>query len=300
MTDKPRTVEELIAGIATRSEGIVTREELRAGGVTRHQIADRRRKGALIEKHRGVYRAGHRAPGVKADYMAAVKAGGAQALLAGHAATYLWRLVEGPAPPPEITAPTERRIPGVIIHRCRGLDHRDATEFRGIPITTVPRTIVDVAASTSEDDLARLCHEANVRYGMTPAQIERVLARRPNAPGARKLRRVIHGDVHITLSKLEARFLERLREEGLPLPITNRPAGGRYIDCRWPEHHLTVELDSYRFHNSRHSWRQDRQREREAYARGDQFRRYTWDDVDASPDQMLDELQKLLVNRGPS
>ena len=164
----------------------------------------------------------------------------------------------------------------------------------GIPITRVPRTIVDVADRLDEDELARVCHEALVKYGTTPARIEEVLAHRPNAPGVRKLRRVIHGDVRVTLSKLETGFLDRLRVEGLPLPITNRPAGGRYVDCRWPEHHLTVELDSYRFHNSRHSWELDRRREREAYARGDDFRRYTWDDVDAGG-QTLVELRRLLL-----
>jgi len=182
----------------------------------------------------------------------------------------------------------------VITHHSRRLDHRDATVFRGIPVTTVPRTIIDVANSLEADDLALVVHEANVRYGTTPTQIEQVLERKPNAPGARKLRRVIHGDVPVTLSKLEAGFLDRLREEGLPLPITNRHASGRRVDCRWPEHHLTVELDSYRFHNSRHSWRRDREREREAYARGDQFRRYTWDDVFESPRPMLRELLGLL------
>ena len=79
----------------------------------------------------------------------------------------------------------------------------------------------------------------------------------------------------MTLTKLEARFLELLRNADLPLPVTNRPAGGRRVDCRWPEQRLTVELDGYRFHNSRHSWEQDRHREREARARGDDFRRYT-------------------------
>jgi hypothetical protein len=71
------------------------------------------------------------------------------------------------------------------------------------------------------------------------------------------------------------------------------------VDCRWPEHRLTVELDSYRFHNSRHSWERDRRREREAYARGDAFRRYTWDDVDEGR-QMLAELRKLLSGRWQS
>jgi very-short-patch-repair endonuclease len=99
-------------------------------------------------------------------------------------------------------------------------------------------------------------------------------------------------------SKLERRFLERLREAGLPLPQTNRPAGGRRVDCRWPEHRLTVELDGYRYHSSRHAWETDRRREREARARGDEFRRYTFGDVEEWPAWMLRELRALLS--GPS
>ena len=102
------------------------------------------------------------------------------------------------------------------------------------------------------------------------------------------------GDVRVTLSELERRFLALLREAGLPLPQTNRPAGGFRVDCRWPEHRLTVELDSYRYHHSRHAWEQDRRREREARARGDEFRRYTYGDVAQSPRMMLAELSPLL------
>ncbi|HEV7847435.1 MAG TPA: hypothetical protein VGO83_14370 [Thermoleophilaceae bacterium] len=154
--------------------------------------------------------------------------------------------------------------------------------------------MVDVAAQLSPDALARACHEAGVRYRTTPRMVEAVLARRPQTPGARKLRRVIHGDVRVSLSKLESRFLELLRDEGLPLPLTNRVAGGRRVDCRWPERRLTVELDGYRFHNSRHAWEQDRRREREARARGDEFRRYTYGDVMEDRRLMLAELRPLL------
>ena len=83
------------------------------------------------------------------------------------------------------------------------------------------------------------------------------------------------GDAPVTLSRLEKRFLERLEQAGLPRPVTNRPAGAKRVDCRWPEHRLTVELDSYTFHNSLHSWEQDRLREREARRRGDAFLRFT-------------------------
>ncbi len=144
------------------------------------------------------------------------------------------------------------------------------------------------------DDLARACHEAGVRHRTTPAQVEVVLARRPTSPGAAKLRAVLRGDAPVTLSKLEKRFLDVLRDTGLPLPKTNRPAGGPRVDCRWPGLRLTVELDSYRYHHSRHAWEQDRRRERDARARGDDFRRYTYGDVFEQPELMLAELHALL------
>ena len=77
------------------------------------------------------------------------------------------------------------------------------------------------------------------------------------------------GDAPVLLSRLERGFRALLREAGLPLPTTNRRAGAHYVDCRWPEHKLTVELDSYQFHKTRHAWEQDRRRDREARRRGD-------------------------------
>jgi very-short-patch-repair endonuclease len=134
-----------------------------------------------------------------------------------------------------------------------------------------------------------------VLHNTTPAQVEAVLARPGNWTGAAKLRGVLRGEIHVTMSRLERRFLAVLEAAGLALPVTNRPAGGRRVDCRWPERRLTVELDSYRYHRSRHAWEQDRRREREAHARGDAFRRYTYGDVFEHPRQMLGELRALLL-----
>jgi very-short-patch-repair endonuclease len=287
------TVDEIIGRIASRQHGVVTRAQLLDAGVSEKEIKRRIERKALLRVHRGVYRVGHKAPSIEARYMAAVLACGEGAVLSGQAAGYLWGLIKGTAPPPEVTAPTNRRIKGIRTRRARRQD-TEATTWRGIPITTVPRTLVDLSSMLSLDDLARACHEAGVKHHTTPRQVEEVLAKRPTAPGARKLRKVMSGDVHVTLSKVERKFLERLKEEELPLPITNKPAGSKRVDCRWPEHRLTVELDSYRYHSSRHAWELDRRREREARARGDEFRRYTHDDVLETPDQMLRELSALL------
>ena len=251
------------------------------------------RRGTLIRVHRGIYRVGHRAPSVEAWYLAAVWACGEGALLCGLAAAYLLGLLPGAAPRAEVVARGERRIEGVRVRRSRGLDDCDRFVWRGVPVTSVARTMVDLASVLSLSALARAFHEAGIRYGTTPAQVEAVLRRRRRSPGAANLRAVIHGDEPVLLSFLERRFRRLLREAGLPLPVTNRPAGGRRIDARWPEHRLTVELDSYRFHGSRHAWERDRRREREARARGDDFRRFTFGDVE-EPGAMLAELSSVL------
>jgi very-short-patch-repair endonuclease len=114
------------------------------------------------------------------------------------------------------------------------------------------------------------------------------------------LRTVLNGEARVTLSGLELRFLHVLRKAGLPLPQTNVRAGRRIVDCRWPDLRLTVELDSYRYHGSRHAWEMDRRRDREAYARGDQLRRYTHDEVFNRSEVVIQELRPLLVGNDPA
>jgi len=283
-----------IAVLASRAHGVVCRSELLEVGITRSEVYQRLRSGALIAVFRGVYRVGHTAPSLEARYLAAVRACGASAVLSGRAAARLLGLLKGPAPDPEVTTRSERRVAGIATRRCRSFHLTETTLWRGIAVTSPARTLVDLAAVLDADELARACHEAGVRHHTTPRQVEEVLARRPNTPGAAKLRAVLGGDVKATLSKLESAFLALLQNQRLPLPDTNRPAGGRRVDCRWPDQHLTVELDSYRYHNSRHAWEHDRRREREAHARGDQLRRYTYNDVLENPRPMLAELSELL------
>ncbi len=282
-----------MAWFGTRAHGVVTRAELLRAGVSSDGIDRELRKGALIRQHPGVYRVGHAAPSVEASFTAAVKACGEGAVLSGRAAGFLLGLLKGRPPRHEVIAPTERRVKGIKTRRCRRLDKRDVIRVKGIPTTSVPRTLVDLARELTLDELARACHEAGVRYRTTPRQVAGVLAR--NTPGARNLRLVMRGEAHVTLSELERAFLKLLRAAGLPLPVTNRVAGRGRVDCRWPDHGLTVELVSYRFHNSYHSWEQDHRRRREARARGDEFRTYTWRDVTQDAADVVRELPALLT-----
>jgi hypothetical protein len=301
-TDPARaTAETILARLGEVSHGVVARKELLAAGLTGKEIRRRIQTGSLIRVFPGVYRVGHAAPSIEARYMAAVKACGDRALLAGRAAGRLHCLFRGEAPGPEVLTCGSRRVAGILTHRDRTGDYgdADASSCRGIPVTSVPRTIVDLAAILSAQNLARAVHQAEVLHRVEPDEIEVILGRRHNWPGCRKLRAVLWGDTPVTLSRLESRFVQLLREGGLPLPQCNRPAGGRYVDCRWPAHRVTVELDSYRYHRTRQAWERDRAREREARARGDEFRRYTWQDVFRHPTPMLDDLRRVLERDHP-
>src|SRR4051794_17745993 len=156
MRAQDRTVEERIAQIASRQHGVVTRAQLGRAAVTRAEIETGVRRGWLIRVHRGVYRVGHIAPSVEATYLGAVYAAGEGALVSGRAAAYLWRIVKESPPMPGVTAPTERRIVGVGTHRSRSMNPRDRATARGVPVMSVPATVVCLAATLSLDDLARV------------------------------------------------------------------------------------------------------------------------------------------------
>lgn len=294
MAPKSDTADRKIARLGTAAYGNATREELLAAGISADQIRGRVERGSLIPEYPGTYRIGHRAPTREASYMAAAKAGGEGVFISGRPAAHALGLVKGRVPRPEVVSSRRLSIEGLPSTCCRNLIREDTMRWKGIPVTSPARTLVDLAAVLSTEALARACHEAGVRYGTKPRHVEAVLKRKPNATGAAKLRAIISGEQKVTLSKLERRFLQRLKEARLPLPLTNVVAGTKRVDCRWPAHHLTVELNSFIFHNSRHSWEGDYQREREARTRGDEFRRFTWTDVFEKPGYMLGELRKLL------
>jgi hypothetical protein len=92
-----------------------------------------------------------------------------------------------------------------VTHRARTIDPRDATTYQEIPVSTVPRTIVDLAGELTPAELARAWHEAGIRFRVTPEAVEAVLDRRPNSRGADVLRGVLRGDLRVTLSELERR-----------------------------------------------------------------------------------------------
>jgi len=247
------------------------------------------KRGSLIRVHRGVYRLGHAAPSFDALCVAATKACGHGSGISGFAAAHLLSLQEAQPGVIEVTTPYDRTVPGLIVHRAR----RTVPELlrvRGIPVTSPAWTLLDIAPQIDDDLLGRYCHAAVVRHRLKPEAVARVAAKRGHPHGSSRLLRILSGDDPMLLSRLERAFLNILRDGRLQQPQTNRRMAEGYVDCRWPHLKLIVELDSYRFHGSRHAWERDRDRDRAARRRGEELLRYTPEDVFERGAEVLAEM----------
>jgi hypothetical protein len=275
-----------VAKLAALQHGRINARQLRDAGVDRRRAHRWVAQGRLHRVHYGVYAVGHTARSIQADFMAAILVC-AGAVISHRAAACLLKLLRGPTPPPEITVPTtaDLRRPGILIHRVKELHWRDVMKLDGIPVTNVPRTLLDLAPHLPADDLARACHEAWVHHRVRPQHVEACIARNPRKPGIAKLRAALGTDV--LLSDLEKGFLQLLRRHDLPLPRTNIDRQGDKVDCHWPARDLTIELVSFRFHATRHAFENDVARRRRsnhvAYTYGDVFERPAQTIADLSP-----------------
>jgi hypothetical protein len=284
-----RSLADTVARIAGDQHGRITSRQLLAVGVDVHRIRRWVADGRLHREHVGVYAVGHPGRSTVGDYMAAVLAAGSGATLSHAPVAHLLRVIRGAPPPPQVTVPTlgGRTRPGIVIHRVRALHPLDVSVYEGIPITTVPRTLVDLAPALTLEQLTRACHEAWVHHRTTPDQIEACIARNPRKPAVAQLRRAYGADA--TLSDLEDLFAALLRRHALPIPRTNIDHAGDKVDCHWPQLGLTVELVSYRFHATRRAFEVDVARRRRSGHVA-----FSYGDIAERPAQTLRELTRLL------
>jgi very-short-patch-repair endonuclease len=266
-------VDALIAELAGRQHGVVARWQLEDAGVSRRSIEHRLHCRRLHSLHRGVYAVGHRVVSQRGRWMAAVLAAGRGAVLSHRSAAALWRMRPHSGGRIDVSAAHNlARRPGLQPHRLP-LPSDEVTIHDGIPVTTVPRTLLDLAAVIDKRALAKALEQAEILRLTDPLSPATVLERHPRRRGAAKLRAALNTPpLPQTRSELEHIFLEALAKARLPRPETNALVGtatARYeVDCLWREQRLIVELDGRSTHDTAAAFERDRARDRDLSARG--------------------------------
>jgi very-short-patch-repair endonuclease len=286
------------ARVAGEQWGVISWSQLRASGLSKAGIG-RRVKGERLHRiHPAVYAfvpANALAP--EGRWFAAVMACGEGAALSHRSAAALWQILEDWPGPPEVTVPVghAQHVEGVQLHRSRNLAPA-VTQRRGIHVTTVERTLADLADVVPEARVHRAAQQAEFlrrRIGSPGDPWSHANGRR-GAPNLRTLP-LLRARVGMTRSELERRMLQLCRRARLPEPECNQAVEGERVDFVWPEARLIVETDGGEAHLTTAAFEEDRRRDVDLMVAGWRVARFTWATVRNEPERVAARLAVLLA-----
>jgi very-short-patch-repair endonuclease len=285
--------ERRLARLAARQWGLVTRRQLATLGYAPGAIASRIASGRLHRVHRGVYCVGHPVLAREGRWMAAVLAGGDDAVLSHHSAAALWDLLPARGTAEVTTGPGRRAPAGIRLHQTRRLAAGERTVRRGIAVTTVERTIADLAGVVSAARLGRVLARAEALELVDVPTLLRCAHRRPGAVALRSL--LADWAPSVTRTELEDRLLMVVLKAGLPRPEVNARLHGYEVDLLWRGARIVAEADGHAFHASRAQIERDRRREAVLAAHGHRVLRFTWQQVTRRPAEVVRALRAALA-----
>jgi very-short-patch-repair endonuclease len=216
-------------------------------------------------------------------------------MVSHRSAASLWELLDPIDGPVHVMVPHARRERvGIRFHCSRDLGH--GTKRHGIPVTTVPRTLFDLASVISPTQLRHAYQLACGRGQLDPRELKGLCQRSSGRRGLGALRALLDESplpLSQTRSSLERRFLRFCRDRGLPIPAVNVPLAGYEVDCLWPDHRVAVELDSWTHHSNRDAFESDRQRDARVQLAGYKILRVTDRRMTEEGDELEADIRRL-------
>lgn len=299
MRAKVRTHERL-AELAADQYGIVTGVQLVKLGYSASAISRAEASGRLHRIHREVFAVGHPGPPPHGRCLAAVFARGEGALLSYRSAGWLWGLEPALEQPIEVSVRWRGhgRSP-LHLHHCPALRPEDTDSNEGIPVTAVPRTLLDIASVVPRWRLERAVERAERMDQLELPAVEKLLNDVLGHAGRGKLRAALDlsSEPGFTRSRGEKQMLRLVREAGLPRPKVNLFIEGFELDFYWEAERFAVELDSWDAHRTRKSFESDPLRQEELKLAGIEMIRITGRRLKRNPEQVAEHLKILLARR---
>jgi very-short-patch-repair endonuclease len=211
--------------------------------------------------------------------MAAVLACGPGSALSHASAAALWGIGGGSPRLIDVTTPRSGRSrPGLRIHRPRTLSPAEVTNRDGIPVTTVARTVLDLAAHLQAGWLENLLDRVELRELADYPSLAALARARSGHHGAAKLLQALtthDAGSDLTRSDLEILFRQLCKDHGLPQPRVNQRIENKEVDFLFADHGVVVETDSWRYHKTRRAFEDDRARDAILASKGYRTLRFT-------------------------
>lgn len=289
-----------LAELADRQHGVVSTRQLDALGYSAAAISRATEAGRLHRVHRGVYAVGRASLSDQGRCRAAVGSCGGAALLGHSSAAWLWGLLPTLAKPVEVvTAHASHPRGGFRIHRCRSLSQADRDEEDGIPVTSIPRTLLDLAATGSEWRLQQAIEKAERLDRLDLPAIDTLLSRLRQPRGGPRLLRAldIYRDPAFSRARSERLFLALVKGAGLPRPALNTFVAGHEIDAYWERERFAVEVDGWGAHRTRAAFEADPLRQEDLKLAGVDSIRVTARRIERQPERVATRLATLLARR---
>jgi very-short-patch-repair endonuclease/predicted transcriptional regulator of viral defense system len=299
---RTRDDDRFLAVLAERQYGVVSRRQLMEAGWSTGSLEKRIRSGRLHQLQAGIYLVGHPLIEREGRWMAAVLASGPEAVLSHWSAAALWMIRPNSREKIDVTVPHRSRSSDLVRRHISPVPPDERTDEDGIPVTTVPRTIFDLAATESTDVVENLLRETEFLELRDRLSLRDLVERYPGKRGVRRVRtaleRLEEEPVGRKRSMLEERFAPFLRRHRLPLPRFNDwilLGERRYkVDCHWPDLRQIVELDGRQGHKTRAAFRDDRARDRKLHVAGYSVIHITWNQLDDEPEAVAADLRVVL------
>jgi very-short-patch-repair endonuclease len=302
MRSEQRTHHQL-ATLAARQYGVVTRDQLIGLGYTEDAIDRAVASGRLHQWHRSVFAVGHTGLDRHGLCMAAVLFRGKGALVSYQSAVWLWGFERNLEIPVHVSVRWRGHGQDAIgLHHCPALREEDVAETERLPVTAVPRTLLDYASTAKRTRLDRAIDQAD-RLGLLDlAAIDLITDEVRGHRGRGPLRRamVTYRESGFTRSGGEKRMLAALADGGVRRPVVNNFIEGYELDFYWEQERFAVELDSWEHHRSRRSFEEDRKRQDELTMAGIEMVRITGTRLRREPRKVAMRISEHLARRRQS
>ena len=229
-------------------------------GLTEAALRHRVARGELTRLFPGVYASVLDARRPECQWEAALLSVPGEAFLFGTTAAALHKFRPESNAVVHVAVPDRRdlrRLPNRVLHRPCVLSASDLTLRRGLPVTTVERTLVDLAARSTEEETVHLVAAVLQNRFSTANRIQQTAQCARHAHGAGRLLRVVD-ELVPTRNWFEVSVIRGLVRAGLPRPETGvviqTPDGPRYPDGYYPKERVAIEADGAAAHFGLDEW----------------------------------------------